>query len=338
MGCGSSTTFKVKEGIPGQDKYAMEAFRRFHLSDKDIHKMYAAFIDMDADTSRYIRRDEFCAYFHVETTPVIVKMVKMMDTEQHGCLDFCEMVALLWDFLSRDTKSLGSFAFHLFDTKNDGVLSIAEVTRLIEMLHHTTMAKSKIVKKVVDDLVKHVDGVARISVQTFHEYCQVHEDVCLSLFGLQHNLRERILGDHFWDVIVENRKKDKEQLSLNYIQDVLAETKAQKIKDAMEMEEKEEDKSGKKNNKNGRRRSSYIGHFFEKGVGSGKRPEAYRIPQQKRITRQNSHGKDPPNLAHKKANRAGSSKKRHKKKGKHAKVSDSTTDTASTAASETKAE
>jgi hypothetical protein len=163
-------------------------------------------------------RDEFCAYFYLEKTPLTVRMVKMMDVEDRGCLSFLEMVGLLWDFLSRDPKSLGSFAFHLFDQKNKGYISKAEVTELIEMLHHTTAAKHKAVNKIIADFCK-----KSVDVQTFHDYCHSHEEVCLSLFGLQHSLRERILGNRFWEEMTLRRSKKPAQMKVTYMQDLLSE-------------------------------------------------------------------------------------------------------------------
>jgi hypothetical protein len=184
-------------------------------------------------------------------------MVKMMDTEHHGCLDFSEMVALLWDFLSRDTKSLGSFAFHLIDEKNTGMLNADEVTGLIEMLHHTTTAKSKAVKNMVAAIVNKMTR-STIDVETFHEYCQVHDEVCLSLFGLQNSLRERILGLNFWGDIVLKRNQDEEQVKPNYVQSLFASVKEEK-----ELKLKGEVESSKaKREKRDRRRSSLIGLFF----------------------------------------------------------------------------
>ena len=53
------------------------------------------------------------------------------------------MVCLIWDFLSRDPTSLGSFVFYLFDRKGVDFLEREELTELITVVHHTKLSKFK---------------------------------------------------------------------------------------------------------------------------------------------------------------------------------------------------
>jgi Ca2+-binding EF-hand superfamily protein len=173
--------------------------------------------------SHHIRTDEFCAYFKLEEDAIAVKMVNSMHTLEKRCLNFCEMVGLVWDFLSRDPRSLGSFAFYLFDNNKNGCLCREEVTELVESLHHTTAAKHKGVSKIVSDMI---GNEVEIDVSDFHKYCKKHDEVCLLLFGLQTSLRERILGTPFWKAISKRRCNNEEQMDANYIRDLYCEWKA----------------------------------------------------------------------------------------------------------------
>eukprot|EP00603_Paraphysomonas_imperforata_P006100 CAMPEP_0114437424 /NCGR_PEP_ID=MMETSP0103-20121206/14005_1 /TAXON_ID=37642 ORGANISM="Paraphysomonas imperforata, Strain PA2" /NCGR_SAMPLE_ID=MMETSP0103 /ASSEMBLY_ACC=CAM_ASM_000201 /LENGTH=373 /DNA_ID=CAMNT_0001607813 /DNA_START=220 /DNA_END=1338 /DNA_ORIENTATION=+ len=294
MGCVFSQEFKVREEIPGQDSLALETFRRLHLSKKDIDILFTAFCDMDADNSHYIRRDEFCDYFHLELTPLTVRMVKMMDPQHKGCLNFCEMVGLLWDFLSRDPHSLGSFAFYLFDKKNNDTLSRKEVTELVESLHHTKSAKHKGVSKIVHDMMNYS---LDIDVESFHKYCKNHDEVCLLLVGLQNSLRERILGTHVWDSIMYLRNVGTGQREATYIQALYAEMASAramqaKLKKKMSFERKRIENRAKKSVK--KRRSSLMQFVFEsdKKHRCKHHPEAFtekyepsRIPSKQRVPR-----------------------------------------------------
>ena len=161
-----------------------------------------------------------------------VKMVKMMDTEHNGGLNFCEMVGLMWDFLSRGPHDLGSFAFYLLDEDITGVLSAAEVTELVELLHHTTPNKhNKGVKKIIADLFdKMVHN--KIQVAAFHNYCKQHDEVCLLLFGLQNSLRERMFGVSFWEEMAKRRESDPAQMKAAYIMRLYVKMKAEKAKRA----------------------------------------------------------------------------------------------------------
>lgn len=80
-------------------------------------------------------KQDFNSYFHLESNSLTYRMVELIETEEKGCLNFCEMVGLWWVyFLSREPHALGSFAFYLFDKNRNGMLSRDEVTELIENL------------------------------------------------------------------------------------------------------------------------------------------------------------------------------------------------------------
>lgn len=171
--------------------------------------------------SHVIRRDEFRAYFSLTETPLTIKIVKMMDTTKHGCLNFCEMVGLMWDFLSRDPNTLGSFAFSLIDRDLTGTMSRDEVIHLIELLHNSTAAKHKGVRKIITDLEGKMNR-NEIDVDTFQNYCHQHNNVCASLFTLQNSFREKMLGRASWENIGRRRQADKQQMEQCYIQRLFA--------------------------------------------------------------------------------------------------------------------
>lgn len=223
MGCGYSKTFVVRDEVQGQDSIAMAVFDKLHLTQSNLNVLYTAFCEMGPETSPLIRTDGFCAYFKLEKNAIAIRMVKSIHTMVEGRLDFCEMVGLLWDFLSRDPRSMGSFAFYLFDKNKNGYLCRKEVTDLVESVHHTTASRHKGVLKLVQDLM---DYAVEIDIETFHKYCQKHDEVCLSLLGLQNSLRENILGISFWNSMAKRRHG--EQLTANYIRDLFFNVKEQR--------------------------------------------------------------------------------------------------------------
>ena len=150
-------------------------------------------------------------------------MMKMMTTDHHNCLNFCEMVGLVWDFLSRDPHALGSFAFYMFDTNKNGYLCPDEITELVECLHHTTAAKHRGVKKITADMC---GKKSEIDVDAFHKYCSQHDEVCMLLFGFQNTLWESILGKSFWDNITQRRCSCPEQLTADYVQNLFLDMRA----------------------------------------------------------------------------------------------------------------
>lgn len=213
--------------------------------------------------SHLIRRDEFCAYFNLEKSPITVKMVKMMQSEHDGCLNFSEMVGLLWDFLSRDPHALGSFAFHLFDKNKNGFLCSEEITEMVECLHHTSASKHKGIKKITADMC---GDKREINVATFHEYCRKHDEVCLLLLGLQNTLREQILGKSFWEDITRKRSENSEQLAADYIQSMYANMRATKAQRILDLKVEQEFENAR----------NYISHKKSGGGGGGGRQEQQR--------------------------------------------------------------
>ena len=102
------------------------------------------------------------------------------------------MVCLIWDFLSRDPTSLGSFVFYLFDEKRVNYLERKEITELITVLHHTNIKKYKRgVQHIVDDICNECGEV--IDVIKFDNYCKQNFFICGPITGLQESLRNQIL-------------------------------------------------------------------------------------------------------------------------------------------------
>ena len=67
MGCCVTTSvFRPIEGVPGQDKLANSFYQDFiELEPIEIDRIYVAFTDIDANSSGFIRRDEFRSYFFI---------------------------------------------------------------------------------------------------------------------------------------------------------------------------------------------------------------------------------------------------------------------------------
>lgn len=161
-----------------------------------------------------VKREEFISYFKLEKNALTSKLVRIVPTEEPERLNFCEMVGILWDFLSRDPHGLGSFAFYLFDKNRDGLLNRKETVDLLECLHHTSASKYRGIDKIVSVLF----GLDKdfITIIAFHNFCHEHDEVCMILLGLQNTLRERILGKSFWEAIMRKRSSCPEQLEANY--------------------------------------------------------------------------------------------------------------------------
>lgn len=196
--------------------------------------------------------DGFCAYFNVEVDTIAVKMVQSMHTMIPNCLNFCEMVGLLWDFLTRDPQSLGSFAFYLFDTGKNGTMDRKDVTSLVESLHHTTASKHSGVLKIVQEMMNYS---IEIDIYDFHKYCRKHDKVCMLLVGFQTTLQEGILGKSIWKSLSKSRCRCNNQLNASYIRDLFKQVKT-KRESRLEVEQEANERHSSLKNRRRARQSA----------------------------------------------------------------------------------
>jgi Ca2+-binding EF-hand superfamily protein len=82
----------VNDSIPGQDHLSAETFQKLLLTESEVDKFYTAFCDIDADSSGFIRGDEFRAYFKIEKTSFNNKIFVSFDSDGNGYLNFMEFV------------------------------------------------------------------------------------------------------------------------------------------------------------------------------------------------------------------------------------------------------
>jgi Ca2+-binding EF-hand superfamily protein len=96
MGC-ANVKFEPDEDIPGQDQLALTVFNKLKITDREIDLLYTAFLDIDADTSGFIRYDEFRKYFQLEKTSFNDLLFNLFDTDDSDYINFFEFVCLVSD-------------------------------------------------------------------------------------------------------------------------------------------------------------------------------------------------------------------------------------------------
>lgn len=90
--------FEPNDRIAGQDRLAMKVFQDLMLTQQEINMFYAAFLDIDSDSSYIIREDELRAYFKIENTKFNRKMLGMIDSGD-GYLNFLQFVCSVRELL-----------------------------------------------------------------------------------------------------------------------------------------------------------------------------------------------------------------------------------------------
>lgn len=88
------------------------------------------------------------------------------------------------------------FAFDLYDQNSNGDLSPVEIQVMLHDLYGKSYDAHFNAKGVVHDLVLHK---THMNIEGFQRFVQDHPSMLFPAFQMQHALRQRILGVHFWE-------------------------------------------------------------------------------------------------------------------------------------------
>lgn len=119
-------------------------------------------------------------------------------------LNFQEFVILLWNFCSLSEKNLAMFAFNLYDTNRNGIMSCDEASSMLRDLYGEYFFKSKVgqlLTKEMEDL-KSNEGVA---LSFWCEFCHSNPAVLAIAKTRQRVMRDKVLGHNRWESIMATR-------------------------------------------------------------------------------------------------------------------------------------
>jgi CheY-like chemotaxis protein len=217
--CGSyEVVFVPNDDVPGQDHVAMAVFKQLLLPKYEIDKFYEAFLDIDADSSGFIRADEFRAYFKIESTHFNNRLFGSFDGDGNGFLTFMEFVTSIWNFLSTDTKEVGNFAFFLLVQNNmadENKLNKADLKKILEVIHGKNFARNTGLNEVANEMFSAQSKVS--TMKDFLGWCREHPVLISPIVRLQLSMRERIFGNVFWNGLVARRKASLHAKDLGFI-------------------------------------------------------------------------------------------------------------------------
>jgi Ca2+-binding EF-hand superfamily protein len=133
MGCGESSECKAFiHKLPSQWR---TDFRAIGMGDKDIWKMRDVFHHLDGDGSGKISYFELLMHIDLDTTLFSDRMFKLFDMDHSGTIDFREYVLAVWNYCSLDQRTIGMFAFEIYDKDQSGNLSPGEVEKMIRDIY-----------------------------------------------------------------------------------------------------------------------------------------------------------------------------------------------------------
>lgn len=208
MGCVGSKKFVVDEDNFGFGQTCYEIYTSLGLTNKQLDLLYTAFYDMDADNSGSIRLDEFLIYFGLETDTFTERLFGMFDLERSKCLNFMCYVATLWYFLSLESKKVGGFAYRLYDSMNNGVLTIPVIEDMMKAINAHDPANATKIEVAITKLPGYGERKPLVPLNAFLEWAEIHQTIFASMLTSQYKLRSQLFGSKFWKNLELKRSED----------------------------------------------------------------------------------------------------------------------------------
>lgn len=112
----------------------LEVFYAMKLTRPEVVKMYEIFKDIDKDSSGSIDVVELLTLMDIERTEFTERIFTAFDKDHTGKIDFYEFVVSLWKFCTLGNGAIAVFAFDIYDTDADGILTAKEVMKMFHEL------------------------------------------------------------------------------------------------------------------------------------------------------------------------------------------------------------
>ncbi|KAG9403821.1 hypothetical protein AC1031_005314 [Aphanomyces cochlioides] len=146
-----------------------------------------------------------------------------MDKDDSGKVDFEEFVLSLWNFCSFTRESLVRYAFSLYDSDGSGDIDVDEAEHFVHEMWGDNWHSNKNAESIMAKLraiAKANDGY--IPIENFVVFAHDHPLLMFPAFQIQHDMVEKILGEHFWTKIADQReKKQRTDKKFKTIEDIL---------------------------------------------------------------------------------------------------------------------
>jgi len=135
-------------GLPDVEGFSREEVVRL---EKRFHKL-------DLDRSGAISVKEFLSVPELRDNPLVQRVVDVLDSDLSGEVDFKEFVLGLAQFAIRDQdreKKL-EFIFSIYDMDRDGLISNAELFKVLKMMVGKNLSDSQL-QQIVDKTIVYLD-------------------------------------------------------------------------------------------------------------------------------------------------------------------------------------
>ncbi|ETV82062.1 hypothetical protein H257_05580 [Aphanomyces astaci] len=196
-----------------------ELFESLGFTVYDMNNIYYALLDKSGAINVY----EFLEYFELTKTEFSRKTFNLMDKDGSGQVDFEEFVLALWNFCSFTQESLTRYSFSLYDSDGSGEIDLNEAEYFVQEMWggkwHTNKNAEHIMNKLTA-IATASDGC--IPIEKFVHFAHDNPLMMFPAFQIQHDMMDKILGEHFWTKIADQRQKNQRTDSkFKCIEDIL---------------------------------------------------------------------------------------------------------------------
>lgn len=117
-------------------KTALEEFaKENNLKPESVKKAYKRFQAIDKDKSGVIDYTEFCEILQVDPSPLCEKVFRLYDYDKTGQIDAREFLIAVSNYTGAGKEDKLKFAFMSFDEDGNGVITKAELLKILKSNH-----------------------------------------------------------------------------------------------------------------------------------------------------------------------------------------------------------
>lgn len=233
--CMTTAPFVANEGIPGQDKLALDVMKeKLLLTDENISLLHQTFREIDTRQVHYVKVQDLHVYFHLEDTFINRKIFQTFDAEELHFLHYTCSVSLrqlfciclphastydtqVWNFLSMRTNDLSRYIFYMFCDNRTIEVNIPAFKNMMETIHGKGYAAKKDFKKVV---LKFEQSTPHVNIDEFVQFTNKYSSLIDPIKRLQLVMRQTLLGDKFWREMAQRRSDDDAMAGQDYVLEV----------------------------------------------------------------------------------------------------------------------
>lgn len=203
MGCAPAKFVPDTDDVRGQGPKCMQLFKDLDLGDKDVAKLYQAFLKTDMNNDRNVDVGEFITRNKIECETLARLLMRLQDADASGKCLFQAFVVVFWAVCSSSESTLPSLILALFDVDSTGELERAEITFLAQLMANFTPKPNTIAA------IKYLEYNFTRTVKLEEYTQQTHQtrELFSGALEMQRMLQDRTLGLYQWKILTNKRAK-----------------------------------------------------------------------------------------------------------------------------------